>query len=109
MRPYEETATTVKKIKIIRPSPGHTVILQKPHGVERIFLSAEGDYPQYWYLDGKFVGVCENDDGIFADVSSGVHKASVLSGETSDTVSFEVKAPNEIRRDPIPQRDNIIN
>jgi penicillin-binding protein 1C len=109
MRPYEETTTTVKKIKIIRPSPGHTVILQKPHDVERIFLSAEGDYPQYWYLDGKFVGVCENDDGIFADVSPGVHKASVLSGETSDTVSFEVKAPNEIRRDSIPQRGNIIN
>jgi penicillin-binding protein 1C len=109
MQPYEETATTVKNIKIIRPSPGHAVILQKSDGVERIFLSAEGDYPQYWYLDGKFVGVCENTEGIFTDVSSGIHKVSVLSGETSDTVSFEVKTPHEIRKDSIHWGDNVIN
>jgi penicillin-binding protein 1C len=96
-------------IKIIRPTTGHTVVLQKDSGVERIFLSAEGDTPHYWYMDGKFFSVSPNGEGIFADVSAGRHKVSVMSGDSSDSASFEVKTPKEIRDSIKIGRGNILN
>jgi penicillin-binding protein 1C len=94
---YENIFTTQDKVKIIRPASGHIVILQNNEKPERIFLSAEGGAPQYWYLDGKFIGISRDGKGLFADVTRGRHRASVLSGESSDTVSFEVKSSAEIR------------
>jgi penicillin-binding protein 1C len=96
MRREENIAASNNPIKIIRPASGHTVVLRRETGTERIFLSAEGDAPHYWYLDGKFVGISPKGEGLFADVSSGNHRASVISGESIDTVSFEARTPQEI-------------
>jgi penicillin-binding protein 1C len=105
---YENVFTAQNSVKIIRPVSGHTVILQNGES-ERVFLSAEGDAPHYWYLDGKFIGISPDGRGLFADVARGSHKASVLSGESSDTVSFEVKNPSEINENLKGQNLNILN
>jgi penicillin-binding protein 1C len=98
--PLNDGTSSIKSnknnIKITRPVSGHTVMLQNNAASERIFLSAEGDAPHYWYLDGKFIGVSQNGEGLFFDVSRGAHKASVMSGESSDSVSFAVRTPKEI-------------
>ena len=93
---HEEDTLSVKNVKIIRPMEGSTIILQNNETAERIFLSAEGDFPHYWYVDGKFIGICEA-DGIFTDVTPGTRKVTVLSGSANDTVTFNVKTPKEIR------------
>jgi membrane carboxypeptidase/penicillin-binding protein PbpC len=94
---YENTFAPQSNVKIIRPTSGHIVILQSDGKPERIFFSAEGAVPQYWYLDGKFIGISRDGKGLFADVTRGRHRTSVLSGESSDTVAFEVKSPIEIK------------
>ncbi|MDR1509515.1 MAG: penicillin-binding protein 1C [Synergistaceae bacterium] len=109
MQNYENTFAPGNNVKIIRPASGHTVILQNNGGKERIFLSAEGEAPHYWYLDGKFIGISRNGKGIFTDVGRGRHKASVLSGESSDTVSFEVKTPMQIREKINKENLNVLN
>jgi penicillin-binding protein 1C len=109
IQPYEDIASSQKNVKIIRPSEGHTVIIQKGSGTEKIFLAAEGDYPHYWYLDGKFIGICQNEGGLFAAVSSGTHKASVLSGNTSESVTFDAKTPMQLREGSTRWNENIIN
>jgi membrane carboxypeptidase/penicillin-binding protein PbpC len=96
MSTRETTISPSKGVKIIRPVDGHTVILKKYQDTERIYLGAEGDATLYWYLDGAFIGACENGDGVFINVKRGSHTVSVLSGNMSDSVSFEVKTPEEI-------------
>jgi penicillin-binding protein 1C len=104
-----DITAAVKNIKIIRPATGHIIILQNNNDSASIFLSAEGDYPHYWYIDGKFIGICRNAEGLFANVQAGNHKASVLSGNNSDSVSFEVKTPKEIKDSSVNWSKNIIN
>jgi penicillin-binding protein 1C len=106
---YQNTFTLRNKVKIIRPVAGHTVIMKNNDKPERIFLSAEGDAPHYWYLDGKFIAVSGDGKGIFTDVTNGRHRASVLSGESSDTVSFEVKTPVEINENFKKKNLNMLN
>jgi penicillin-binding protein 1C len=98
-----------KTVKIIRPLDGHTVILKKDRLAERMFFGAEGGAPLYWYLDGVFIGSCGKGEGIFADVESGSHHATVLSGHVSDTVRFEVRSPREINEKLKTGMENIIN
>lgn len=104
----EESSPPLKRVKIIRPVNAHTIIKQNNGLTEKVFLAAEGDYPHYWYLDGKFIGTSHG-DGMFIDVTSGPHKASVLSGNASDSVSFEVRTPGEIRSTNSSSHGNILN
>jgi penicillin-binding protein 1C len=105
----EENYFSHEGIKIIRPVAGHAVILKNKGEKERIFLSAEGEAPHYWYLDGKFIGVSHDGKGLFTDVAQGLHKASVLSMEFSDAVSFEVKTPGDINEVLRGERDYLLN
>jgi penicillin-binding protein 1C len=98
MQVREQRQIPAHLVRITSPASNRTIILQNGQGTtERIFLSAEGDPPHYWYLDGKYIGKSQNGDGMFADVGHGHHKLSVLSGEASDLISFEVKTPAEIQ------------
>jgi penicillin-binding protein 1C len=109
MRARETEISASKTVKIVRPLDGHTVILKKDKDEERVFFAAEGDTPLYWYLDGAFVGACGKEEGIFANVKSGSHTATVLSGRASDTVRFEVKTPKEINEKLKTGIGNVIN
>ena len=104
----DDDLTSIKAVKIIRPSEGNTIVLKNINQTERIFLSAEGDTPHYWYIDGKFIGICDS-EGLFTDVKPGTHKVTVLSGNASDTVTFYVKTPKEIRNDLYRWDTNILN
>jgi penicillin-binding protein 1C len=106
---YETSFNSPGNIKIIRPVAGHTVVMKDNSKPERIFLSAEGEPPHYWYLDGKFIGTSQDGKGMFADIHHGSHKISVLSGESSDTVSFEVKTSVDLRESLNNKRMNILN
>ncbi|MDR1578899.1 MAG: penicillin-binding protein 1C [Synergistaceae bacterium] len=109
MSAREEIISPSKTVKIIRPLEGHTVILKKDEEEERLFFGAEGETPLYWYLDGVFIGACGKGEGIFANVKSGSHNATVLSGNASDTVHFEVKTPREINEKLRTGTRNVIN
>ncbi|MDR3166204.1 MAG: penicillin-binding protein 1C [Synergistaceae bacterium] len=109
MHAREEVIPASKTVKIIRPLDGHTIILKKGEDEERVFFGAEGDTPLYWYLDGAFIGACERGEGIFANVKSGPHTAAVLSGNTSDTIHFEVRTPREIDEKLKTRIGNVIN
>jgi len=106
MSPNDDVAL-VKTVKIVRPAEGSIIILQNNESSKRIYLSAEGDFPHYWYLDGKFIGISYG-EGLFADVARGIHKAAVLSGNASDTASFEIKTPRDIRDDSYRWDTNIL-
>jgi penicillin-binding protein 1C len=105
----EEIISPSKTVKIIRPLDGHTVILKKGQDEERVFFGAEGETPLYWYLDGVFIGACGKGEGIFANVKSGSHSVTVLSGSVSDTVRFEVRTPGEIDEKLRTGIGNVIN
>jgi membrane carboxypeptidase/penicillin-binding protein PbpC len=105
----EEVAYSPKAVKIIRPVSGNVIIASGKKNAQKIYFSAEGEYPHYWYVDGKFMGVAKNDDGLFVDVRPGKHKASVLSGNTSDTITFEVMASEEMDATWKNLRGDIIN
>jgi penicillin-binding protein 1C len=109
VRAREEIIAPSKTVKIIRPQNGHTVILKKDEDEERVFFGAEGEAPLYWYLDGVFIGVCGKGEGIFANVKGGSHSATVLSGNVSDTVRFDVKTPREINEKFKTGIENVIN
>ncbi|MDR0653741.1 MAG: penicillin-binding protein 1C [Synergistaceae bacterium] len=105
----EEVISPSKTVRIIRPLDGHTVVLQKDQDEERVFFGAEGEIPLYWYLDGVFIGTCGEGEGIFANVKTGSHTATVLSGSVSDTVHFEVRTPKEINEKLKTGIGNVIN
>jgi membrane carboxypeptidase/penicillin-binding protein PbpC len=109
MRDREESISISKTVKIIRPLDGQTVILKKGENEERVYFGAEGGTPLYWYLDGVFIGACEESEGIFADIKSGPHSATVLSGNASDTVRFEVSSPKDINEKLKTGMGNVIN
>jgi penicillin-binding protein 1C len=109
MQAPEDLTQSANTVKIIRPARGQTMILEEQDETGRIFLSAEGDAPHYWYLDGKFIGISLNGEGIFMDVSRGTHKASVMSGDSSDTVSFEARTPKEIGSSLNKWKENVLN
>jgi penicillin-binding protein 1C len=109
MRAREEIIAPSKTVKIIRPQNGHTVILKKNEDEERVFFGAEGEAPLYWYLDGVFIGTCGKAEGIFANVKGGAHSATVLSGNVSDTVHFDVRTPREINETLNTGIRNVIN
>ena len=104
----EEETISQKTVRIIRPMEGSTIILQNSESTERVFLYAEGDFPHYWYVDGKFIGM-SHAEGVFIDLARGTHKATVLSGNASNTVTFEVRTPKEIRDESYRWNSNIIN
>ena len=104
----EEDELSIKTVKIIRPTEGSTIILQNNEPTERIFLSAEGNFPHYWYVDGKFVGISYT-DGIFTDVTPGTRKATVLSGSANDTVTFNIKTPKDISDSTFMSNVNVLN
>jgi penicillin-binding protein 1C len=93
-------------IKITRPFSKRSIIKNGDSSVMRVFFSAEGELPHYWYLDGRFQAVDQDGAGLFMDVPRGRHKASVLSGEMSDAVEFEVITPGDRAAD---QSFNILN
>jgi penicillin-binding protein 1C len=77
-------------IRITRPTGNKKIIAEKNKLNTRLFFVAEGPLPHYWYLDGKFIGMDKNGSGLFSDTSIGLHRASVLSMNASDTVEFNV-------------------
>jgi penicillin-binding protein 1C len=100
---------TAKSVKIIRPSSENAIIARGNENIQKVYFSAEGEYPHYWYLDGKFIGIVKKGDGLFADVALGKHKASVLSGNINDTVAFEVRASRDLDTAWKNQHGNVIN
>ncbi|MDR3255055.1 MAG: penicillin-binding protein 1C [Synergistaceae bacterium] len=92
-------------VRITRPTKGAQVLSRRGE-VVRIFFSAEGRPPYYWYMDGKFAGVDEKGDGVFFNVSAGRHRASVLSGERNDSAVFEVLRSDRLTLD---EPENILN
>jgi penicillin-binding protein 1C len=109
MHAREGVISPSKTVKIIRPLEGHTVILKKDKDEERMFFGAEGETPLYWYLDGVFIGASGTNEGIFANVKRGPHSVTVLSGNVSDTVRFDVKTPGEINEKFKTGIRNVIN
>jgi penicillin-binding protein 1C len=80
-------------VKIIRPSKDRKILAQDSNAATvRVFLSAEGPLPHYWYLDGKFLAPDTAGSGLFVEVSPGQHKATVLAGMENDAIEFEVLA-----------------
>jgi penicillin-binding protein 1C len=77
-------------VKIIRPVRGGRFVAHAKSNEARLFFSAEGASPFYWYIDGKFAGVDSSGDGIFFNILKGPHRASVLSATQSDSVNFDV-------------------
>ncbi len=88
----------VKSVRITRPLNGSKMPLAAEAKSLRLFLSAESGEEQYWYLDGQFVQR-SNGDGIFVDAQRGRHKLSVLSGEESDSIEFEIVAQGNTRKE----------
>ncbi|MDR1916053.1 MAG: penicillin-binding protein 1C [Synergistaceae bacterium] len=117
MRQVENADTNIQKnrpedndkVKIIRPLAGHSIIIRDGQESERIFLSAEGKPPYFWYLDGTFVGTDIKGDGIFTEAHRGRHKASVLSNGNTESVVFDVLTPRDIRTSGNDARNNVIN
>ncbi|MDR1472536.1 MAG: penicillin-binding protein 1C [Synergistaceae bacterium] len=109
MRTVEAPSVSKHKIKIVRPSPGDTVILKNENAKEKIFLSAEGDPPHYWYIDGKFTGADITGRGITVDVGEGNHRASVMSNGEADSARFHVQKPQDIYAPAKEAGKNIIN
>jgi penicillin-binding protein 1C len=101
-------ATPERNIKIIRPRQGQVIVSQNAES-ERIVMSAEGDFPFYWYIDAKFAGVSNDGRAIFADVKHGAHKISALSGESSDSVNFEIRTPKELKNAGSATGEKILN
>lgn len=87
-----------RALRITRPRRGSQHVLQKGGGALRLFVSAEGGGEQYWYLNGRFAAKNPGAEGIFIDVPAGVHRLSVLTGEESDVVEFEVLPPEPRRQ-----------
>ncbi|MDR0648902.1 MAG: hypothetical protein LBF92_06165 [Synergistaceae bacterium] len=84
-------------VKIIRPFKGRKILAQDTNTVTaRVFLSAEGVLPHYWYVDGKFVASDVTGNGLFVELIPGQHKISVLSGAESDAGEFEVLSRNAL-------------
>lgn len=79
-------------VRITRPRAESEVPLMAGARTLRLFVSAESDGEQFWYLNGRFVAKNAGPDGLFLDVGSGRHRLSVLSGEKSDAIEFEVVA-----------------
>lgn len=86
---YKNETSSMPNVKITRPARGSTVFISEGN-TAKLFLSAEGNPPFYWYLDGKFLGIDKNGKGLLTDISKGKHKASILSGNKSDVLFFEV-------------------
>jgi penicillin-binding protein 1C len=80
-------------VKITRPFKNKKILTEKNVSAARIYLSAEGALPHYWYLDGRFLATDSEGRGLFFDVPTGSHRLSVLSGEDSDLIEFEVFDP----------------
>ena len=75
-------------VKITRPVAGSRIVITEGN-TSKLYLSAEGKPPFYWYLDGKYLARDEYGEGLLIDIGTGAHRVSVLSGEESDVVSFE--------------------
>jgi penicillin-binding protein 1C len=87
-------------VKITRPFKNRKILTEKGVGVARVYFSAEGALPFYWYLDGRFLAADFEGRGLFFDISAGSHRASVLSGEDSDLIEFEVFDPEDATDTP---------
>jgi hypothetical protein len=109
MRRFEQPNEPTTSVRIIRPLAGSSVILKYGALREKLFLSAEGSPPYYWYIDGKFAGVDPVGAGLFAEVAAGSHKVSVMSKNTTDSVFFNVLKPQEVLSPGRTALDNIIN
>jgi penicillin-binding protein 1C len=93
-------------IKITRPFDGRTIAKESPASMIRIFFSAEGPTPHYWYIDGRFQNIDTIGNGLFFDIPIGHHRAAVLSGQDSDSINFDVSDTGWTNRDT---QLNIIN
>ena len=82
-------------VKITRPLKNSVIFLPENSVKARVFFSAEGNGELFWFLDGEFIGKDTAGKGIFADVSNGVHRISVMLGETVDLLDFKVVDPKE--------------
>ena len=84
-----------KAVRITRPQQGSQLFLPKGANRLRLFISAESEGEEYWYLDGRFVAKNSEANGIFIDVPVGRHRLSVLANEESDMIEFEVASLND--------------
>ncbi|MDR1019783.1 MAG: penicillin-binding protein 1C [Synergistaceae bacterium] len=82
-------------VKITRPFKDRKILMQDTSEVSaRVFLSAEGPLPHYWYLDGKFIASDTTGKGLFFEVLPGQHTIAVLSATENDAMEFEVITAN---------------
>ncbi|MDR3321195.1 MAG: penicillin-binding protein 1C [Synergistaceae bacterium] len=93
-------------VKIVRPVRGGRFVANGDNGDVRLFFSAEGNPPYYWYIDGAYAGVDTIGDGIFFDLLKGSHRVSVLSGSNSDFMNFAVIDASRTESEP---EANILN
>jgi penicillin-binding protein 1C len=83
--------TQASGVKITRPFRDREIIMYDVNKkTTKVFLSAEGSLPHFWYLDGRYIATDANGDGLFIEASPGKHEATVLSGAQSDVCKFEI-------------------
>lgn len=87
-------------VRITRPPRAAIYDLMPGKRSTRVYVFSEGVGEGNWYLNGRHILRTNDGEGGFIEAAEGQHKLSVLIGERTDTVFFEVRGKKASKEQP---------